>query len=685
MVTRSYRWRPGFSGSLGSLAIASFRSLLLAFGLFLAIGAVSHAAPPALPDDDPHVRAARDSLRAEPKNPDRWLAMAHACWDIGSIEGRREADEVFEDAVRKFPRDSRFLLDWATLNEQRRFLSRARGLYNRALSASPGSEPAQMGLIRMSLYDYRRYLRAKSLRDANTRLDQVLARNPDQADALAASAFTRMMRADTTAALDRARELARRHPDDPRGHFFKMLFAIDAAQWDEASDEAGMALLRLTDPAAIEAYRSLEHVHWGWEDQRRALPDSARAMLETAFWKRRDPTPATMMNERRLEHLRRVFLADLVYGLPEGRLRGWDTEPGESIIRFGMPASRYITTGGQVVYSFRAERMVHLHRIDGYPYEFDFEDQFLNGNWVETYHFGRVSLLDKVAAVMEGWMPHPVGGPFIDMIVDAVQFKEPDGGTRLELIMAVPTVPDSAVSWRRPVALYDRRWQMVAQRGGTLADAASVSDREHDGEEWLVDLVPFRVDATLDSLYIGSQVEAGPNGGFGGGFDRLLLRRFHDDALEISDVMLLDRIDPELSSGPFARTDGGAIPSPDATYRQGESVPIYFEAYGLTPGADGRHAYTLEVEINDLKTFGDWTSKRRSSLSANRRPRRPRSTSRFEEWSPTPSIERMLDLSVGRLPKGDYWVRVVVLDLASGRKAHGEGAFRIIVPEKKSP
>ena len=162
---------------------------------------------------------------------------------------------------------------------------------------------------------------------------------------------------------------------------------------------------------------------------------------------------------------------------------------------------------------------------------------------------------------------------------------------------------------------------------------------------------------------------------------RLMLRTFHEDSLEISDVMLLDRIEPDITSGPFARKDGGTIPSPDAVYLQGESVPIYFEAYGLAPAPDGRYHYTLEVEINDLKTFGEWESRRRSALSANRRPRRPRSMSRFEEWSVSPSIERMLDLSVGRLPRGDYWVRVVIGDLVSGGTTYGEGAFRVVSPK----
>lgn len=654
---------------------------MLTLTVLLVLFHSSYASQPNSPDEDPGVRAARDSIRADPHRPDLWLSLAHVCWELGTIEGRREADEVFEDALRKWPKNSRILLDWAELNMERRFYSRAKGLYRRALKLVPDSEPAQLGLVHLALYDYRRRLSVKSLNEANFRLDQLLKSHPGNADGLASSAFTRMMRADTTGAVDRADELVRRHPDDPRGHFFKLYFGIDRGLWDEASDEAGRALRCLKNPKEIEAYRSLERIHWGWEDRREALSDSARVVLEVDFWKRRDPTPATMRNERHLEHLRRVFLADLLYGLPEHELRGWDTEPGEAVIRFGMPMLRSISTGSQISYSFRAERLTHVQLVNGNVYEVIFEDQFLSGNWFEPFDWGRVSLLDKLASLLEGTMTDPVGGPPIEIKIDAVQFMGAAGKTRLELIVSVPMAPDSATAWKRPLALYDGQWQLLAQRGGTFAEAGRVRDREHPGSEWLVDVIPISVDPSLDSLFIGSEVDAGRWSGHGGSMDRLMLRTFHEDSLEISDVMLLDRIDPDMTSGPFARKDGGTIPSPDATYQPGESIPIYFEAYGLSPAPDGRYLYTLEVEINDLKTFGEWASRRRSSLTENRRPRRARSISRFEEWSPTPSVERMLDLSVGRLPKGDYWVRVVIEDLTGGRKNYGEGAFRIVSPK----
>jgi len=52
------------------------------------------------------------------------------------------------------------------------------------------------------------------------------------------------------------------------------------------------------------------------------------------FWKMNDPTPATKMNERKIEHEQRVNDARLEYSKKD--FPGWDHR-GETLIRFGKP------------------------------------------------------------------------------------------------------------------------------------------------------------------------------------------------------------------------------------------------------------------------------------------------------------------------------------------------------------
>ena len=63
--------------------------------------------------------------------------------------------------------------------------------------------------------------------------------------------------------------------------------------------------------------------------------DEKRAFIGL-FWRKIDPTPTTPVNERRLEHYRRVNYA--IQNFSEGRIP-WDRR-GDVYVRFGHPDHR---------------------------------------------------------------------------------------------------------------------------------------------------------------------------------------------------------------------------------------------------------------------------------------------------------------------------------------------------------
>ncbi|OQX84830.1 MAG: hypothetical protein B6D63_03665 [Candidatus Latescibacteria bacterium 4484_7] len=58
------------------------------------------------------------------------------------------------------------------------------------------------------------------------------------------------------------------------------------------------------------------------------------------FWAENDPTPTTPINERKMEHEKRVRLARRLFGMKKPP--GWDKR-GETLIRFGLPTARVRT------------------------------------------------------------------------------------------------------------------------------------------------------------------------------------------------------------------------------------------------------------------------------------------------------------------------------------------------------
>ena len=59
--------------------------------------------------------------------------------------------------------------------------------------------------------------------------------------------------------------------------------------------------------------------------------------FRTQYWTSQDPRLLTVYNERRLEHYFRQTYADLLYGSERLNLRGWETERGQILIRYGPP------------------------------------------------------------------------------------------------------------------------------------------------------------------------------------------------------------------------------------------------------------------------------------------------------------------------------------------------------------
>ncbi len=64
------------------------------------------------------------------------------------------------------------------------------------------------------------------------------------------------------------------------------------------------------------------------------------------FWTSKDPRYLTPYNERKLEHYSRLVYADLLYGAPALKKKGWETQRGRIVVRYGPPKVDLVLTGG---------------------------------------------------------------------------------------------------------------------------------------------------------------------------------------------------------------------------------------------------------------------------------------------------------------------------------------------------
>lgn len=100
-------------------------------------------------------------------------------------------------------------------------------------------------------------------------------------------------------------------------------------------------LVHAIDPQALDAaMRALEE---GWQtgdevDFSLALRDSTvRRQAVEAYWDAANRWPSRQVNKRKLRFWKRLVEADVLFGDPESGGRGWDTEMGMVLVRWGRP------------------------------------------------------------------------------------------------------------------------------------------------------------------------------------------------------------------------------------------------------------------------------------------------------------------------------------------------------------
>ena len=139
-----------------------------------------------------------------------------------------------------------------------------------------------------------------------------------------------------TYSLDELKEMAQTKPKE----YLPLLAEMHVERGDFARAQAAFErFFQFLDPTEWEYYQDLSLVASAevLSKIQRALGRSLTQLREV-FWLEQDPTPTTQVNERRVEHYRRVHFArsNFVEGLEEWHGRGWDRR-GDVYIRLGHP------------------------------------------------------------------------------------------------------------------------------------------------------------------------------------------------------------------------------------------------------------------------------------------------------------------------------------------------------------
>jgi GWxTD domain-containing protein len=595
--------------------------------------------------------------------------------ETGTINGRLQSQKILERALQSYPDDPDLEIELGKTYFAQTFYPDAVRCFQSALRADPSRCEAHYYI---GLYHYNNWKRVNEFTDnllaARRHLDAAV--ECDSTDFGAARRLAYAMYA-----LERKEDAeafcvaATRHfPDAAEFYMLRGALAYDAGEYAEAAEQFRQGLLRMDEDLRGE-YVSLFDLlpyqeRFLYEDSH----ENKREVVERSYWIDLDPDPTTTINERHLEHVYRMFIADVLFSYDPRSIRGWKTERGAAVVKFGMPWQIERTLGDSWN-SGRIEKWYYIQR--GKMRQFVFEDEYLSGNLrIPIYADSMVVVLRYDPRVSD----YRIESIAIPGAMDVTAFKDDEFSSTMYVAAridadSVETIVDVSKidDFHFRAAFYDGEWLPDRIFADTLATADVATAR--DGNTTYYVLVRD-VELPFDSYHVACAFEDDE------GLTRALFKghgdsyRFAEGDLAVSDVLYQD--DRERAAGSFLRKERRLYPNPRHAYSGDQRLFVYFEVYGLQTSA-GNTDYDITYIIYEApnRSSSRWRQLGRSiaSFVGASEDRDPAISQTIRRQGIDHTSAEDIRINIDSLPAGRYELIVTVQDRVSGEWANAASFF----------
>lgn len=598
----------------------------------------------------------------------------------GSFEARHRADECWRQAIALDPGSAAYAAGLGELLQRQGFWHEGHGSLRRAVEIDPHLQAAWFHLGTSYLRDYLDTLDSDAWRDSALACNErALALDSLDAAARYRAAILAFQRGDRT----RGRRLAAGGPRaGPAAARFRMLRT--ALEYRDGRDSTAAVLLdsllaalpapardSLLDPRRLLAPESVPPCD----------PCSAvqRDSFALALWHGLDRTPATVLNERLLEHVARIVEADFCFAVPVLRLAGRDSDRGDIYVRYGAPDWMH----RDILENAPAWRW-GFGDLGGQSEEVLFVDSHFNGSYprVRRGAGGDYMHVEFLQRTPQLWRRN--FGPLAPGWEHAVyRFRARDGRPALEVAYAyASTVPLDSVrlevaAWADPLA------PAVARR--VSVDPRALH-RRSDGRA----VGRFRIVIPCTALEVGLQASAWCQSGgtsarhpewWAASRDSVVAACCDTSVLAMSDLVpaaALRRGD----GGPFDLGGTTVVPSLQGTVGKDGALHLYFEVYPGREILSARRPLEISYRVESLPPR-QWRFRDQFSAAARaRRTERSAVQSTFR-LRPRREVEpQPLSIDVRQLEAGDYELVVEVRGPGGERV---ERRTRFALPERPRP
>jgi GWxTD domain-containing protein len=611
----------------------------------------------------------------------------------GDIRGRWLATRRAQRAVSLAPDSPQYRFNLAMIYRERGFGHNAKQEFRRVLEQDAGFWQAhyQIGLLHEE--SALKYESQKRHEKAIAALSQAARIAPGEYDvryhlALNLGELTRWEEA--------AEHLEAAVEADSSRHQAHLLLGLAQHRLGMLEEAEGsyQEAIRLMPEEERVPFESLSYI--ATPDELEASQVAAGEVFLRRFWKERDPTPTTPVNERWLEHCRRVAYANVHFAAPKLDLPGWQTKRGEFYIRYGEPRVKWrelgeIGTGVGLI----PPRWVWAYGQEGKEVSLVFADTFLNGEYNFPFpdkSWGSADFRNSPATVALRMVEadpedyqHDYGAEPLDYAYRTVEFRGPGNMTELDVVYGVPNPNLSftrsgqmaeAVIDRRAV-LFDRDWNEVARREDRQSFRVPPTQTVNPNR-MVVEKAAFQVPP--GEYWLALNVRDRESERLGIVKDRLLVRDFTRDSLTISSLVLANELASESGSERFRRGKYVVVPRLSRHFQASQPLLVYYEVYGIHVDLWGRNWYQTEYTIAKVRDKRSVLSRALATLTApfGRGKKWESVSSSLESRGSSEMEVGQLEVDMSGAAAGDYVLRLAVTDMNTGQRIEGEAEFTLV-------
>jgi GWxTD domain-containing protein len=582
-------------------------------------------------------------------------------------------DEI-DKAISLDPRNPLLHVERGLTLVARRFAGEAEASFTRAAEIDPRCFDAWFQLGRLEQYEYYKTMCfVDHLTKAIEYFEKAYRIDKKNEDALENLAYLYSFRQMYQTGLKFGSRAVQYAPKSASAHLVCGMLYTKRKEFEKAQKEFSSAFLLMTE-AARHPYEDISPLlPFDERELYLGVSDVKRQDWNRRFWIENDPTPATEINERMLEHYARVAIADRALSDERRNVRGSGTDRGSALIRFGLPDRKLYdlsggTSGGWIVWQYaQGKGLFSLY----------FCDEFLNGD----YHFPISDFYGTASLNMLNTIPQRYQFPIeyrpFPVAVAIAELRGGEERTRLEMSVAIP---DSigrtpGLSWDIFVTFFDSQWNRFSRdrisfKPDSLPVVAKVNGKFRVCN-FSIEMLPRPLENTC-VLEVVSDKDRRK----GSQRNPIEIREMYGRSLKLSSIKL---------ALPGEAGTCSRILDPIPLYRTKGTLCIAYEVYNLRVDANGLARYRLNYSIRkpgpEDEEEGEGIRKTLaymwSSVKGTKGKEKPYIESSIEQSAHASTASDNLQIDIGALEKGKYVLFLGVEDLSAGTTAIESRIFTV--------